>query len=361
MTGRERIMATLSGQPADRPCWAPLIDRYFLSSLRDPGQPDPEVADVARRVDADVIERHVPAVRLVDRDGLTRRLERDGETEIELVETPAGTLRCERRRSDKPRTTFVQRHPIATVEDVKIYRSVLERTGVEEDVDPFVRQEQIIGDDGIATCSGPITPLQQFLQHLCGVERTIYLLADHPEEMEACFAAMHQHNLEVYARLCNTPARVIIAYEDTSSTVFGPNYYAEYCAPLIDRYADLCHDAGKIYLTHMCGRLSVFKDQIRAGRQDGIDSVCPPTTGDTPAHEAREAWGEDKVIIGGIEPPALARMSRDQAADCAARVLDDMGSFSRFILSTGDATPYDAPLENLEAISEVVRSRDWRA
>ena len=45
--------------------------------------------------------------------------------------------------------------------------------------------------------------------------------------------------------------------------------------------------AGKVCIVHMCGKLKGFAAEVGAGRMDGIDSLCPPTTGDFWAHEAR--------------------------------------------------------------------------
>jgi uroporphyrinogen-III decarboxylase len=246
------------------------------------------------------------------------------------------------------------------VEDVKVLQYVWEHTHFEEVFAGFRDRIRVIGDDGIPTSDGPQSPIQHFYMFLCGVQATTYLLLDHPAELAECFAIMHQKNLEHYRLVCESPTNVVIDYENTSSTVISPAFYRQYSESYINEYADICHSANKQFITHMCGKLSAFTPELRQGRQDGFDSLCPPTTGDIWASQARTAWGRDKVIIGGVEPAALARMDVPETRAYVTRVLDEMPTLRRFVLSTGDATPYGTPVENLRAVADVVAHYPWK-
>ncbi len=103
----------------------------------------------------------------------------------------------------------------------------------------------------------------------------------------------------------------------------------------------------------MCGKLKGLKEIIAEGRMDGIDSVCPPTTGDLWAHEAISAW-KDKIIIGGLEPVKLERSTIAETKKYVLDVLKKAAPCKNFILSTGDATAYGTPLENLVAVTQTV-------
>ena len=358
MTGKERVMAALRGEDCDRLCWAPLIDHYFTASLPEQGYPELDVPSACRLVGADIIERHLPTFHTGYDDVIRHSVERRGEYEIEIFETPVGTLRIE--RGFTRGSAHVYRWPVQTVADVKTWQYVMEHTHDVEDFAAFKERQALIGADGIATSSGPMTPITTFLEDLCGVENTYFLLADHPAEVEACFEAIQARNRALYRLLAESPGEVIIEYEDTSSTMISPAYYRRFCAPCIDEYARLCHAAGKLFITHMCGKLSKFGPQLQAGLQDGIDSVCPPTTGDLWAYNARQAWGPEKIIIGGIEPPSLERMTAEETRAYITDILRQMPTFRRFILSTGDATAYGTPVANLRGVTEVVRAFAWK-
>ena len=359
MTGKERVVASLKGQECDHLCWAPVVDRYFTSSLPAQGYPEVDIPQAIRLMGADIIGRHVPTVRMVEHSSVVRRVDRAGDLERIVYETPIGSLTGERRWAAW-HSSHVTKFPITDVDDVKTWQYIAEHTRYEEDFEVFREHERLIGDDGILTSSGPLSPIVYFLEELCGVENTYYLLMDSPEVVESCFQAMHENDKQMYQLLCEGPSLAIFDYEDTSSTIISPLLYGKYCAPYLDDYAAICHDAGKLYITHMCGKLSAFNDQIRLGQMDGVDSVCPPTSGDLWAHEARQAWGDEKIILGGLEPAALVRMSASETCAYATRVLDEISTFRGFILSTGDATAHGTPLENLRTIAEVVAAHPWK-
>lgn len=351
MTSRERLLTVLRGSKPDRLPWAPLIDEYFTSSL--PSGLEMDVVETLRYIGADVMERHVPVIK--ERcEKVAVEEEREGNDIVKRFITPAGTL-TEKQRVTAT-TTFRSEFRIKGRDDLEAYRYIVENTEYEPNYEAFRQRDLSIGEDGLATADGPRTPIQRLLQDDMGLEGVVYGLVDYKEELESVMRTMHERNKEVYRLICRSPAEAVIAYEDTSSTVISPSYFHKYCAPFIDEYADICHDAGKWFITHMCGKLSVFNEQIKAGHQDGVDSVCPPPTGDTWPHEAREAWGLEKVIIGGIDPPTLARMSVEETREYVTRVLDQMPTFGGFILSTGDATAYGTPVENLRAVAQIVTS-----
>lgn len=103
----------------------------------------------------------------------------------------------------------------------------------------------------------------------------------------------------------------------------------------------------------MCGKLSLLTDTLAEGKMDGIDSVCPPTTGDLEPGDALEETG--KIIIGGLEPAALVRMNVEETREYTLEKLKQVGTGRNFILSTGDSTAYGTPLENLKAITRVIK------
>jgi hypothetical protein len=381
MTGKERIMASLHGEQPDHVSWAPLIDPYYtawLAALGYGGAEAPRVVledrqglwaeerdalDIPyaiRQVGGDILERHSPTIREIEDSCIERRFLTHGLEELEIVETPVGRLQTERRYSQQGHTKYIHKYPIRSVEDLKVLQYIVEHTHYEPDFAAFRDRLNVIGDDGIPTSDGPQSPIQLFYMFLCGVQATTYLIMDHPAQVDECFAVMHQKHLEQYRLVCESPTEVVIDYENTSSTVMSPAFYRQYSEPFINEYADVCHAANKLFITHMCGKLSAFKAELQRGRQDGFDSICPPTSGDTWPAEARAAWGNHRFIIGGVEPAALARMDTDQTRAYVTRILDQMPTLRRFILSTGDATAYGTPVENLRAVSEVVANYPWK-
>lgn len=354
MTGKERIMASLKGRPVDHLCWSPLIDRYFIRSLPEQGYKELSVPDAVRLIKADVMQRHCPVVKLTYDSTIEFLNYTEGAKLIEIINTPAGKLITEKIIHESSGREHIIKFPVENAENVKTLTYIVEHSRYERNYSAYYEAAKLIGDDGIATAEGPTTPIQVFLMDVCGLEKTVYLLMDNEEIVNECFNAIEKQNQQAYELMAEGPAEVIISYENTSSTVISPSYYQKYCDDSINNYADICHKNQKIFITHMCGKLSVFSGYLCNGRQDGIDSVCPPSTGDMWAFNARKEWGENKIIIGGIEPPQLAQMTVEQTKEYINKLLNKMPNFNRFILSTGDATSYGTPIENLLAVSEIV-------
>lgn len=352
LSKRERLIETLHYKPVDRLPWSPLIDDYFIRSL--PGQGiKMDILEAMRFIGNDIMERHV-ASPLPKYQNITVRSETIGEKSRLYYETPVGTVYEEYCYTGN--TRFRAEHLIKKPEDLKIYQYVVEHTDYIPQIELFSKRDQEIGDDGLATPTGLASPIQQMLQYLAGVESTVYLMYDYPDEMDELLNAMHQCNIRQYRVLAEYPAEVVFDYEDTSSTVMSPSMFRDYTAPAIADYTKILHDSGKKFITHMCGRLHAFAEMIGEGIQDGIDSVCPPDTGDLYAWDARNCWGNKKVIIGGIDPSAFSRMSTEQSVETVWEIMNKMPDLDGFILSTGDAVAYGTPIENLKAVTDYLNS-----
>ncbi len=352
MTSRERLFEALHSRETDRMPWAPLMDGYFTSSLPKQGHPD-DLIYAAKFTGCDFLERHVAGPEEI-MEGVTIRTESNDAGSRTYYETRVGTAYTERKNSGN--TNYVSKHMVESIEDAKVFQYIAEHTTYRPRIEEFLARDQQIGDMGMATLSGNMSPVQETLQFLSGVENTVYLMADYPEEMEALFEAMQQRNIRQYQALLQYPCGVIIDYEDTSTTVMSRSMFTEYSLPAINTYADLCHEAGKLYITHMCGKLSGFVKEVGSGRQDGVDSVCPPFTGDLCPWDARKEWGAKKVVIGGIDPPRLSMITEREAVETAVEVMEKLENKVGFILSTGDAVPHGTPIGNLKAIADLIKA-----
>lgn len=351
MTSRERIPATLARKETDRLPWAPLVDPFFISSVPLQGWHTDLLATARDVIGCDLIERHV-ASPISHVEGLSVRENQRGSHILTEWDTPLGTLRQEEQLSGN--TRYVTKHFLESRTDLLLYGELCRRTTYTPDLAAFTARGREIGDAGTAAADGNMSLIQELLQYKAGVENTVYLQMDYPDEMAALLEAMHLRNLRQYAALAEYPTEVIFDYEDTSTTVISPTMFARWSAPPINAYAGLMHQAGKLFITHMCGKLTGFASMIGEGIQDGIGSVCPAPTGDLAVWDARLHW-PDKLLIGGIDPPSLARWTPVETLNSVCSVLLHLNSKRGFLLSTGDAVAYATPMENLRIISALLR------
>ncbi len=248
---------------------------------------------------------------------------------------------------------YTEKHLLSTPEDVKVMTHIARNTQYIPRFELFEERKKAIGDDGIPTPTAPCSPLLETLQVLCGLENTTYLLLDEEDAMREMFAALHERNKNYYRLMCDLDTPVVFAYEDTSTTIMSRDWFQSLAAPCLNEYAKILHGAGKLYITHMCGKLSDFSEDIAKILSDGIDSVCPPTTGDMECWDAKSAFG-GKVIIGGIEPSSLVMKSEEAILSHVSEILERMRGGRGFILSTGDAVPHGTSVELLKKIADLV-------
>lgn len=375
MTSRERILTVLSGGLPDRVPWVPLIGRYFVSSLPKQGfeiesfaprsravtqilQQDLNLAEIeaAKLTGGDVFYRHAPAYILTSRDCTWFSHEQNGKV-YKGWKTPLGDL--EEVISFSHGTDFIEQHMLADSSAVPAYLHLLKSFDAVPAYEHITDLADYIGEDGVVTMSGPLTPIQEMLQFKMGVERTTFALFDEPEMMQDIFGCLNELNGKIYRILADAPASaspVVITYEDTSTTVLSPDWYETYESGDLDAYTGILQGSGKTHIAHMCGKISLLTGQLKNNQFAGIDSVCPPTTGDLPVSRALQETG--KLIIGGLEPSSLERMDPDACYQYAMQTLEEASqqqALHRFMLGSGDSVASGTPMENLRAVTRAVR------
>jgi len=352
MNSKERLMAVLTAKTPDRIPWAPLIDGYYTQSLPLQGLHMNEI-EIIKYIGGDVLLRHINIVKSKLKN-VEYKTFRKGNEELRIYETKVGNVESKYIYSGN--TCFKKEPFIKSVESIKTMQYIAENTTYEKDYDLFNKIYTDIGDSGLASPDIPLTPIQSLLQSEMGIEEFTYFLYDYPEQMEEYMSILHENNLKSVKLNADSPEnmKVFIEYEDTSTTVMSPAWFKKYAMNCINEYADILHESDKIFITHMCGKLTGMLSTLVNGKMDGIDSVCPPTTGDLWSWDALESL-PSKIIIGGIEPPALRRMSVEETREYMRNVITKSKPFGRFILSTGDATSHSTPVENLQAVTEIIK------
>jgi hypothetical protein len=352
MTNRERLLAAFGGEETDRFCWSPLVDEFFSASLPEMGYPAMSNIEFGKFIGYDIMERHVNPYKINYGDKIVHKEEIKGDETVTTTETPVGTIVSVFKNSVTG--GCITKYPIETIEDLKVYQYVLENCTIDRDYELFTETDKCIGDAGLATASIFESGIQHLISRKTGLEEMVYMKYDYPDEFEQIVWTWHEVNKKILEVTCESPAQLIFCYEGTSTTVISKDMYETYSLPQTNDYADITHKYGKKFVTHMCGKLQGFKELVSSGRQDGIDSLCPPSTGDVKLREGLEIF-PGKMLIGGIEPPALAMMSVEETEAYVIEVLEACKHSKKFILSTGDATPYATPVENIKKVLEVVK------
>ena len=359
MSRRERIMAAIRGEDVDRLPWSPLLEGYFLGSQVDQ-------LTAFRRIRADAMIRNVtnyvgsvPVATSAPPPGKSLPYTLSTQTvgdEAEIsYETPVGTV-TERflMNEESPNIPWVTKNKVQTVEDLKVLRWMYEHAEFAPAPSLFESMDEKVGDDGITAVSALGTPLFWMLNFDVGVSNFWYLYSDHIDEVEQTMDAAHQMCLRLFRAVAEGPGEVVIQYENLSSSLCSPAIWEKYSFGHANEYADILHEAGKIFLQHNCGHLAAFGTKIGQMHLDGCVDVATPPTGTITFSSARQMWGPDKLIMGGIDATHYVGDTPEQMKQHVRELIEGLGTGRRMILGSGDATPKGTPWENLIAVSEVI-------
>jgi hypothetical protein len=378
MSTRERILAALQGKPVDRIPFIPLIDTYSVLDMPAHVQQAMQAAAndgywqgmlaAIREIGCDIMLRHVYVTKSASgaphlngfgwfESPVVTSSHMDGSLLVETLETPLGTLTGTWGFTEMHGwIPHPVKHLVTNHEDLKIFAYAVDHLRLEKpapDFENFVNAEKAIGEAGIATTSFLNTPLMDLIETCWGLENTYFLLHDHPDEVEAILDRLHQVQRLVVERIAESPAKVVIEYENTSSTLLSPKIFHRYCLPLLNEYADILHSADKIFLVHMCGKLQAFASDLATARFNGIADISPHPTGNFTLDEAATTL-PGKVLTGGIDATTFIEPDLRRVEAKIAALILKIKPYPGVLLGSADTAPRGTPLETFRLIQHLV-------
>jgi putative sterol carrier protein/uroporphyrinogen-III decarboxylase len=380
MSSRERILAALEKKPVDRIPFVPLIDTYSVLDMPAHVQQAMQAGAsegywqgmlaAIREIGCDIMLRHVYVTKSAGgaphlngfgffEPPVVTSSRMEGSLLVETLETPIGTLSGTWGFTEMHGwIPHPVKHLVATHEELKIFAYAIEHLRLEKpepDFENILNAEKAIGEAGIATTSFLNTPLMDLIETCWGLENTYFLLHDYPGEVETILDRLHQVQRLIVERIAESPAKVVIEYENTSSTLLSPKIFQRYCLPLLNEYADILHSAGKIFLVHMCGKLRAFSADLAPAHFDGIADISPHPTGNFTMDEAVAAL-PGKIVIGGIDATTFIEPDLGQVEAKIAGLIGRIKQYPGVLLGSADTAPRGTPLETFRLIQHLVET-----
>ena len=338
MTPKERLLNAIRGKETDRTPWSPFLAYWWEA------QPEAVTAQgqlaYMESVGADPLLRGFAAQGNLQRNGVNILHSRNAGIQRETWETPVGALHFTHRLSPQGNTWFLVEHPVKTAEDLKTLQWVHEHTDVIASSDPEAAWRET-GDRGLYVPligSNLKTCFQSMVEHWVGTETLVYLLADEPEAVEDCLAAM-RHVSDKTAQFCaDSPMEAFLFWEDSSTTNINPAMFRKYAAPEIRFWADKLHASGKLLLHHACGHLKALLPLMAETGIDAIESISPPPTGNIDIADAWQLLPQHVALIGGLEPVFLQNCTGEELNARVDHLLE-ISRGKRYVLANSDSCP----------------------
>lgn len=266
--------------------------------------------------------------------------------------TSLGELTVKFLYSRESNTAFIAELPIKKLQDYKIFSYMIndiEYIKLDED---FKQKEDDIGKYGINVACLHSTPAYELIQCFMGLERFLYMLYDYKRETIDLMDKMFIKYRECYKIYSKTAIRAFLVPEDASTTLYSPKIFNKYFKPVLEEYCRIIKDSGKIAIIHACGHLRGLANYLKETGADCIESVSPPPTGDINIDELKKIL-PGYCIMGGI-PANYFLLELNDFKKYVKELILKSKKGGNFILSSGDAVPRDAKIDNLRVIPELV-------
>ena len=384
MTSRERVLAAMRCEPVDRIPFVPNLNRYAIEGWPSRYHKMTRLA-ILQELEIDLLVRFRIGVRtkppiviippaegpanMLSSDArqwdktqpatekLRLRIRTHGRQRQVTIETPLGSLRSSWQFESTSDMPFPTEYPLKSVDDFDIFHYVLDNTVVEPAYEEIEETLQAVGDYGTCEAVGGPTPLHTLLEYWLGIENFHYYMVDHAQKMQELMDHIMEVRKREYRILAQSPAPIIVSGEDTSTTLTSPEYMSRWEFPALNEFSDILHQAGKIHMVHMCGKLQNVLDLLVDCRFDGIHDAAPEPTGDLHFGKARERLcASDKCLVGGIDCTAFVKLTPEQIEEYVVERLGEVAPGTGFLLGAGDSVPYGTSVENIKAVVRAVQT-----
>jgi uroporphyrinogen-III decarboxylase len=230
----------------------------------------------------------------------------DGDVFTSRLRTRVGEI-CEVRRWLPEAWSWgIEQHMVNAAEDLKVIRYVFERVHYEPLWELFRRIDAKVAEIGLPFVSAPYTGMGFLISRYAGIERTIELAADEPDQLQQTVDTINAAHERVFRMLANGPSEVLFVSDNLSSDVQSPAWFGRYSAEHYRKLATIARDAGKPLSVHIDGRLRGLLRTLADCGVSAADAVTPAPWGDLTPAQCREEAGPTMVLCGGVPPDSFA-------------------------------------------------------
>jgi len=184
---------------------------------------------------------------------------------------------------------------------------------------------------------------------LRGINTLMTDFFDDPPFVRDLFAFVVEMELR-FARVQIKAGADLIGVGDAAASLVGPGIYEEFVWPYEKQLMDGIHAMGGRTRLHICGNTrKLLRGMGRLGcHVVDLDSLAP-------LDEAREQMGLGQVLLGNVNP---VRVLREGTPDLVTQEVGKCHALAgaRFIVSAGCEVPRDTPHENLRAMVAYARA-----
>ncbi len=303
MTSKQRLLSALKGEKVDYIPFSPNLAYYFdflPEETRNKG-----IFDYIVNMGADPLMRGDVQAFEIKQNKCSTKVMQNGNKIYTTITTPKGNLNLEQTCVELTKTCFISKHPVSTIEGIELLKLYFEDLDVLPQIVSANEKIKDLGEKGLQLAIlgiGLKSAFQSLLEHWIGIENLVYLCMDYPDEIDELLKIMQAKNLKTVEYTANSNISACISWEDSSTTNLSPAMYEKYIAPEISNWCKILKQVDKFYVQHACGHIKDLLVPMAKQGISGIESICPPPTGNITIKQAVQDLPKNISIIGGIEP-----------------------------------------------------------
>jgi uroporphyrinogen-III decarboxylase len=364
MTDRERILAIMEGRSPDRIPWIPRMLLWWLAQRNAGTLPDKyegwTLRDIERDLGMGTAARNgrVFTTRCKNVETAVRR---EGMNTVTDYVTPVGTVSSVHKRTarlDQAGISAMEvKKRLQRPEDYDVMTYIVENTEYFPCYEEYDAYEREIGDEGYPLVNVGDGPFHTFLEGFAGYEKGYMDLADYPDKVERLTEAMAQkHREELWPVVANSPARLIMSGGHYDTQMTPSPMFKSYITPYYQEMSAFMHKHDKVLVHHADADSSGILDDFKDAGYDMLDCFATAPLVKCTLKEAREAWGADMIIWGGI-PSILMEddvVSDEEFEEYMTDLFATIAPGDAFILGVADNVTAKASLSRVLRVGEMV-------
>ena len=394
MNERERMLATLRGEPTDALPWAPRMDLWAIAQkargtlpARFEGMNTAQIADElgvgCHAVRADWTM--VPQLERDPRDFMWRafgvencwdfpfRLEMH-ELKVDFkyeygkywttIHTPAGDVETymeyevsmEKNGITAPE---IKKYVLPDPTNWEAVALVYENFEIVPTPKNYWAFHERIGTRGLALAQGPnsASPMHTMLHMLMPMEAFFLAYMDVPDELHKLAERMTPFYERMLDVMCGCDAEIVWWGANYDQYTTWPHFFAHEIVPYVAHVGDRLRSVGKLMASHCDGENDKLLPHLPDCRFDIAESVCTEPMTKRTLKDLRLGMGAKTTIWGGL--PAVDFMDSATSDESFRLHLDkvfgDLGSGKRLILGVSDNVPPDCNIDRLDEVTRRVR------
>jgi len=271
-----------------------------------------------------------------------------------VIRTPLGTIAEERVFSPASYSYHIKKWLVQDRSDLQVLQYALQRRKVRPRFDRYHAWAEAAGELGFIYTFLSYSGLGFLVSRYMGVEKTILMIYDYPDEVEQFVRTVNDTNLRMLDEIIDGPYEVLIVGDNHDANVQSPALFKRFTFDYYQELVRRLHGRGKYLAVHVDGEMRGLLRLLDQCGVDCIDAATPAPMFSLSPEQARQEAGERLILSGGIPATIFSRLAtEEQFVQVVKRWLDIRKNSSRLILAAGDQVPIDAPWRRIEMLAEL--------